>query len=482
MIKNERQFRTTKTQAEAFRTALVGLGAPDPTSGVEQLKWQLQHDAIKSQYEELKSELNDYEALQAHAHQSLEISSFDDLPDALVKARIAAGLTQRQLADRLGMKEQQVQRYESNGYLGANLSRIQEVVQALGIRLKKQLIIPELPLTVGSLVGRLEGIGFKRDFIEQKLLNPTLRALECDKAKSESGDAQLFALSDTISRIYGWDSDKLFSTLPLNVPTHAMAQARFKVAANAQRSSLPAYTVYAHYLALLMLQATSAVTPKPIPLSWRHVRQQIVSMFGEITLLSVVRYMWSLGVAVLPLNDPGSFHGATWRVRGRNVVVVKQKTASEARWIIDLLHELWHAGQDPDNHEHATIEAENLYMTLNQQIDEEIATDFAADVVFKGKADELAEAAAKASNGRIEWLKGAVQRTARSYEVRTDLLANHLAFRLAREDKDWWATAASLQPISSDPWDSVRNVALEYVDWDSLHGQDKTLLQQALAN
>ena len=482
MIKNERQFRTTKTQAEAFRTALLDLGAPDFGSVAAQLKWQLQHDAIKSQYEELKSDLTDYESLQAHAHQSLEISSFDDLPDALVKARIAAGLTQRQLAERLGMKEQQVQRYESNGYLGANLSRIQEVVQALGIRLKKQLIIPELPLTVSSLVGRLEGVGFKRTFIQQKLLSPSLRALECGQAKGESVDAQLFALSDAISRIFGWDSDKLFSTLPLNVPTHAMAQARFKVAANAQRSSFPAYTVYAHYLALLMLQATSAVAPKPIPLSWRHVRQQIISMFGDVTLLSVVRYMWSLGIAVLPLNDPGSFHGATWRIRGRNVVVIKQKTASEARWIIDLLHELWHAGQDPDNLEHATIEAESLYMTLNQQIDEEIATDFAADVVFKGKADELAEAAAKASNGRIEWLKGAVQRTADSYEVRPDLLANHLAFRLAREDKDWWATAASLQSNDNDPWNSVRNVALEYVDWDALRGQDKLLLEQALAS
>ena len=44
------------------------------------------------------------------------VDSFDELPQALVKARIALRLSQKDLADRLGMKEQRIQRYESTDY------------------------------------------------------------------------------------------------------------------------------------------------------------------------------------------------------------------------------------------------------------------------------------------------------------------------------------------------------------------------------
>ena len=47
-------------------------------------------------------------------------------PTALIEARIAAKLTQRQLAKRIGVAEQQIQRWEANGYSGVNLTRLQE--------------------------------------------------------------------------------------------------------------------------------------------------------------------------------------------------------------------------------------------------------------------------------------------------------------------------------------------------------------------
>jgi hypothetical protein len=121
-------------------------------------------------------------------------------------------------------------------------------------------------------------------------------------------------------------------------------------------------------------------------------------------------------------------------------------------------------------------------MTADQQLEEEIATDFAADVVFKGKADALADMTAKASNGRIEWLKSAVQKVAEANEVRADLLANYLAFRLSREGQNWWSTAAMLQDSPTDPWSATRDFVVTQIKWDALHGPDRTLLEQALAN
>jgi len=36
----------------------------------------------------------------------LEVDSFEGFPDALVRARIAVGLSQKELGERLGLKEQ----------------------------------------------------------------------------------------------------------------------------------------------------------------------------------------------------------------------------------------------------------------------------------------------------------------------------------------------------------------------------------------
>lgn len=50
----------------------------------------------------------------------------------LVEARLAAGLTQAQLAERLGVSQAQVARLEKRGYDGHSLSSLRRYVEALG--------------------------------------------------------------------------------------------------------------------------------------------------------------------------------------------------------------------------------------------------------------------------------------------------------------------------------------------------------------
>ena len=161
MIKNERQFKITRAQAEDFRVALTSLeqsppAEDDPGSA---LRWEIQKDAMRSQLDDLQFELDSYTALQGRLHEPMELTSLEDLPTALIKARIAAGLTQKQLAEKLGLKEQQLQRYEASGYSGASLSRLQEVLDALGVKVRKRLSVPELPITTETLVGRADQYG-----------------------------------------------------------------------------------------------------------------------------------------------------------------------------------------------------------------------------------------------------------------------------------------------------------------------------------
>lgn len=59
------------------------------------------------------AEITEYEALRSGAVRAVPIADLSDLSGALMKARIAAGLTQRQLAERLETAEQMVQRDEA---------------------------------------------------------------------------------------------------------------------------------------------------------------------------------------------------------------------------------------------------------------------------------------------------------------------------------------------------------------------------------
>ena len=85
---------------------------------------------------DLQGELDEYEKLKTGTVRALPLPSvLSDLPSALVRARIARGWTQKDLAQALGTTEQQVQKDESGCYARANLARLQRVATALGIEI-----------------------------------------------------------------------------------------------------------------------------------------------------------------------------------------------------------------------------------------------------------------------------------------------------------------------------------------------------------
>ena len=133
-IKNERQYRITRTQAERFTRALEGLrNRPDGADGMHPMIAQAQVEAVSRQLAELEAELREYEAIRDGRFEVDALRAVAELPELLIKARIAQGLTQRELADRLGLKEQQIQRYEATDYATVKWSSIREVAGALSM-------------------------------------------------------------------------------------------------------------------------------------------------------------------------------------------------------------------------------------------------------------------------------------------------------------------------------------------------------------
>jgi DNA-binding XRE family transcriptional regulator len=100
-----------------------------------------QREALQSQLSELKWQLDEYDKLRSGKLKSLKKSSFQNLPIELIRVRIARGLTQKDLAMKLGVKEQQIQRYEETDYASASLSRLNEVIKALDIEVMEEITL-----------------------------------------------------------------------------------------------------------------------------------------------------------------------------------------------------------------------------------------------------------------------------------------------------------------------------------------------------
>jgi len=78
-------------------------------------------------------EVQEYESLKSGAVVVAEINNLSELPLALIKARIANGLTQAELAEKVGVKMQQIQRYEAERYESASMKTLEKIAGHLNL-------------------------------------------------------------------------------------------------------------------------------------------------------------------------------------------------------------------------------------------------------------------------------------------------------------------------------------------------------------
>jgi hypothetical protein len=217
-----------------------------------------------------------------------------------------------------------------------------------------------------------------------------------------------------------------------------------------------------------------------VPLEASEFRRQLLER-GELTFANLLQFAWELGVVVLPLEDSAAFDGAFWRINGRNVIIMKQKTNSVDRLLHDLGHELFHAAKEPDRPDRTVIdEVDNLESNDPEEVD---AANFASDLVLGGDANALVEEIATRANSHGPALKRATQEVAQKHGLRVGALANHLAWVLSRQADDafdWWGPAMNLQEPLSDELLDARDLAFEKLIPPGDDDPDVELLFRAL--
>lgn len=137
MIRNEKEYREAVERIRQEKGRLARQEAELKMMGLGPAEIKRALDPMRSFHQQLEEEVASYERLKRGEFD--EVLNLRGLGQLLVSLRIARGLTQRQLAEKLGVHETQVSRDERNEYHGITLERAARILEVLGVEVRSRV-------------------------------------------------------------------------------------------------------------------------------------------------------------------------------------------------------------------------------------------------------------------------------------------------------------------------------------------------------
>ncbi len=131
MIKNEKQYKITRKTLQGISEKLAAMLVNEPLS----LKDELIKVSLIEMKTRMEQELEVYDQLKIRITEPFLERSIEELPDILIEFKIRMGLTQKQFAEKAGMKEQQLQRYESENFNGISFKNLLKILYSAGLEI-----------------------------------------------------------------------------------------------------------------------------------------------------------------------------------------------------------------------------------------------------------------------------------------------------------------------------------------------------------
>lgn len=153
LIKDEAEYRAAQARRRELQDAELHYLAnpqPDPAHQGGVL------EGVRYARSITEAELAEYEGLRSGAITWTLLEGLDGLPELLIRARIAAGLTRADLALRLGRAESAIVAWEEGDYREAPLRDLIVAAEALGLRLRGTGDFASDPRRAGAVTAQEE--------------------------------------------------------------------------------------------------------------------------------------------------------------------------------------------------------------------------------------------------------------------------------------------------------------------------------------
>lgn len=343
------------------------------------------------------------------------------------------GLSQRDVAALAGMSSPQLSKIES-GTFDLRVSTVQALLRAMGATLS-EISRPGTPeISQKVMRKRAAEAGVARELV--------------DRFTQVGSRIQV---PELMRRAFGWTMDALASG---TLPRPALAgPVQFKTTAHGgDPAASPLLTLSTSVAQIVRRHTTHVAPPGPIP-DAAAARAQMVEPSGQVTLASMVEWMWDHGLPVIPLHGKGGFCAAVLAVGGDPAVIVKETRDHTSYWMFDLAHELGHIALGHVHDEGLVdVDALNPAEVAPGDNQEQAANEYALELLL-GDADRLIEQVRRESQGSYLRFKGAVVTVARRANVNAGLLGVVAAKALADigEPKDRWGSANNLSLADGSP-------------------------------
>lgn len=471
MIRDGREYAVTKSWVEKFEDAVAGMD-PGPPGKVDKIL-EAERTGLQSRADEMRGDIAEYDALVSGSMPTVDAGDLEGLPEMLIKARICLGMTRRELAERLGMREEQVRRHERTGYESAACALLLEARAALLPGAAPAALRGGVPDEAHTM-SRIKAAGLGRGFVDDCILG-TPRSAGGDAAAAAARERKLLS---RLYKIYGWTPDKLLGSAPLET---GPVPAGLELSAGADRAVVRAHAVYAGHMAGILAGAAHGARRHPPYNDPYRLRADLLGgAGGAVTFPRLVEHSWDAGIAVAhlpPLSFRAAYFGGEEGAAAAGVIVLARADASESGLLLDLARGLWHAARGRDG-----IDAGGH----GAGAEESEADRFAHAVLVGPRADRMFGACMDAcapGRGALDTarLGRAVLEAALEEGARADSLADYVAYRLAGEPACSWRGAARGMQVEATGWRAdVTAAMLARADLARLSDSDFAILSDVM--
>jgi hypothetical protein len=139
MIKDELEYKVTQEWIEKLKKSIAAMEQDEIKKRNDPDGWEILQSSLKCHLDRLKEEIAEYETLKNHNERTpivLKLNDINSLHEILIKARLAAKLSQKELAVLAGLTEEQILLYEAQDYQDASFLDVMAVFYALDIKIQ----------------------------------------------------------------------------------------------------------------------------------------------------------------------------------------------------------------------------------------------------------------------------------------------------------------------------------------------------------